>query len=393
MWFYFSSFFLGVILLFSQKIIAQTTYAVYWSMQTHTPTAVTGSIFQVSEVTPGNNFGNTQFLNGSSSSSGAYPGASGELNASLAARTGPLNKGANGSAYLSFSLNAAPGYKLSLSSFQVAIRSTPTGPQNYSLYSNADAFSAPLLNQSISPNGVWHFVQLPLIGLQPKSSLEFRLYGYNGVGVAAINVANWRLDDLRVEGTIIPESLPVLWQYTTISSFPEFVKLEWGTTAEENSKGFAILRSQTGSNYTQIGFIPSTMSNEMGFTNRYQFIDSFPPAGPLFYKLLQIDWGGKINEGLIRYCYREFPAATSTLTNFKTTSTSINFSYSFIGEASFYLYTVGGVFLGRTNRFSNFKQDVAVQIEIARGELKSGTYLLLVQQKGRIFSKKITVIK
>jgi hypothetical protein len=224
--------------------------------------------------------------------------------------------------------------------------------------------------------------------------LEFRLYGYNGVGTAAINVANWRLDDLRIEGAVMPESLPVQWQYSTISSFPEFVQLEWGTTAEQNCKGFTICRSQDGSHYTPIAFISSRVNDDMNFMNRYKFIDSFPPAGSLFYKLLQVDWDGVINEGVVRYCFRDFSATRSAQpSNFKILATSFCFTYPFLGEATFYLYSIGGAFLGRTTRFSNFNQDVAIQIDVSNTEFKSGTYLLVVQQSGRIISKKIAVIK
>ena len=390
----FTSFLWAVIFLFSSVSVAQTGFSVYWNMQSTMPALSTGSNFQVSELMPGNNFGNTQFLNSSSTSSGAYPGASGDLNAALASRTGPLEKGSNGSAYLSFSITAAPGYKLNLTSVQLAIRSTTTGPQVCALFSNADAFNTPVLSQPILPNGVWQYVQLPVTGIQPKSSLEFRLYGYNGVGIAAINVANWRLDDLRIEGTVMPESLPVQWQYSTISSFPEFVQLEWGTTVEQNSKGFTICRSQDGTHYTPIAFISSIVTNDMSFMNRYKFIDSFPPAGPLFYKLLQVDWDGVVNEGVVRYCFREYLDTKSAQpSNFKISTTSFCFTYPFVGEATFYLYTIGGTFLGRTTHFSNFIQGVAIQIDVSNAEFKSGTYLLVVQQKGRIVSKKIAVIK
>ncbi len=394
MWQCFSSLLAGITFFLSQEVIAQIAFSVYWNMQTNTPTLLTGSAFQVSEVTPGNNFGNTQFLNSSSTSTGAYPGASGDQNAALAARTGPLEKGSNGSAFLSFSITAAPGYKLNLTSIQFAIRSTNTGPQAYSLFSSADAFNTPILSQPIFPNGVWQYFQLPVTGLQPKSSLEFRLYGYNGIGIAAINVANWRIDDLRIEGTVMPESLPVQWQYSTISSFPEFVQLEWGTAAEQNSKGFTICRSRDGSHYVPIAFIPSIVSNDMSILNRYKFIDSFPPSGPLFYKLLQVDWDGVINEGVVRYCFREFSDTKNTQpSNLKILASSIYFTYSFVGEATFYLYTIGGALLGRTTRFSNFKRDVAIQIDVSNSEFKSGTYLLVVQQNRRIVSKKIAVVR
>ena len=101
-----------------------------------------------------------------------------------------------------------------------------------------------------------------------------------------------------------------------------------------------------------------------------------------------------MTEGLIRYCFREFSDTKNAQpSNFKMVATSFCFTYPFIGNATFYLYTIGGAFLGGTTRFSNFKQDMAIQIEISKGELKSGTYLLVVQQKGRIVSKKIAVIR
>jgi len=74
-------------------------------------------------------------------------------------------------------------------------------------------------------------------------------------------------------------------------------------------------------------------------------------------------------------------------------ASSIYFTYPFVGEATFYLYTIGGTFLGRAKRYSSIKKDVAIEIAIVKGDLKSGAYLLVVQHQGIIASNKFMIIK
>ena len=139
------------------EVSAQTAISVFWNMQTLLPTTSLGANFQASEISVGNNYGNTQFLSAASSSQGGYIGASGEQNAAIAARTGPLDKSLNGSAFLSITLTASPGYKLTISSFSLGIRSTTTGPQHLALFSSMDDFQAPLLTNVLLANSEWSY--------------------------------------------------------------------------------------------------------------------------------------------------------------------------------------------------------------------------------------------
>jgi len=72
------------------------------------------------------------------------------------------------------------------------------------------------------------------------------------------------------------------------------VRLGWATGQEENNKGFEIQRSSQDSNFTTMGFVPSShpRGNSSNSTE-YSFTDNYPPAGRTQYRLRQIDLDNK----------------------------------------------------------------------------------------------------
>lgn len=372
----------------------QTVFSVYWNMQTLMPTNSTGSNLQASELSPGNNYGNTQLLSGSSSSLGAYSGASGEQNAALAARAGPLDKGVNGSAFLAFTIAASPGYKVCVNEITLGVRSTTTGPQQISLYSNVDGFQDPIVAKTILSNSEWGFYVLSFPALPSKAAIDFRLFGYEGIGNPAINVANWRLDDLRVQGLVIPESLPVQWHDFIIHPQENGFNLKWATTEERNNKGFTICRSTNGINYHAIGFVQANNSGFGSSLRHYQFLDSFPLMGAIFYKIQQVDTDGTIRDGPIRYVQQDYNRQSVGLfKNFIIQPTAICFSYLVKGNTTFSLYSIDGIMMGKSTYQFSEKRVESIQIKVNVGSLKTGLYLLTSESEGRHLIKKIMIIR
>ncbi len=157
-------------------------------------------------LTQGNNNGTTPLLTTTSVSSG-YPGVSGAFNAGAAARIGPLNQAAGGSAYFEFAVSPASGKRLVVTGIGFGVRSTGTGPQAYRVYTNLDAFAAPVAEGSIPNNSNWAFATpaFAIVTGEPGAPITFRIYGYNGTGSPGANTANWRIDDLKVTAAIEPE--------------------------------------------------------------------------------------------------------------------------------------------------------------------------------------------
>jgi subtilisin family serine protease len=158
------------------------------------PAGVTGGT-----VTQGNNNGTTSFPDGAAPSSG-YTGASGGGNLGLAARTGALNTGTNGSAFATFTLTPDAGRRLVISAISFAARRSNTGPQAWALYSSADNYATALATGTIPSATTWVLFAptISTITTALGTPVTFRIYGYNGSGSAATNTANFRLDDFAV---------------------------------------------------------------------------------------------------------------------------------------------------------------------------------------------------
>lgn len=359
-------------------------------MQTSLPTASLGANFQASEISVGNNYGNTQFLSASSSSLGGYIGASGEQNAAVAARTGPLDKSVNGSAFLSITLTASPGYKLTISSFSLGIRSTTTGPQQLALFSSMDEFQAPLLTNVLLANSEWSYFDLPLPTSPSKSVIVFKLFGYGGVGNAAINIANWRLDDLQIQGSVMPESLPLKWQSFLAYPVASTIKLAWSTNEEYNNSGFTVCRSTDGVIYRELGFVPSISNQSLSTSNRYQFVDSFPFPGLAFYKIQQIDVDSSRTESPIRTVqWVSDKISENSLNNVNFHKSDVYFQYKLLGRATFSVYTIYGQLLGRATYYSSVLTSSFIQVPCSSGIGKPGVYLFVVENEGKLEIKKI----
>jgi hypothetical protein len=176
---------------------------VLWDFVTATPKSGLPADVSGGTVIQRNNFGTTATLTPASVSSG-YTGASGTSNAGAAARIGALNLAEAGSAFFEFTFTPAAGRQLSVTGLSVGARSTGTGPQAYALFVvNGNAEPALIASGPLANNSAWALLTptfLPVVSAT-ASPVTFRLYGFNGVGNANINTANWRIDDLAVNLT------------------------------------------------------------------------------------------------------------------------------------------------------------------------------------------------
>lgn len=189
-----------ILCLVSGPAVAQ---ALVWNFGTDaanpSPSSDTVGHATAGDVSQGNNNGTTALLT-TVSASGGYAGASGQFNAGAAARTGALNTDANGSAYFAFTVTPDPGYTLVVTAIAFGTRSTPTGPQAYTLRGSLDGYASDLATGAIVTNSSWALKQntLAVTSTVADASITFRLYGHDGVGNANAGTANWRIDDLMV---------------------------------------------------------------------------------------------------------------------------------------------------------------------------------------------------
>jgi hypothetical protein len=265
---------------------AQTS--LYWDMQQPHPVGVV-SLLQVSSLYQGNNNGTSSFFT-SLSSSQNYPGASGGLNAGLAARPGQLVTGTSGSGYFGLVLTPAAGYRIRILSVAFGSRSTSSGPARWGLFSSADQFSTSLYSSSLNTNSSWGWQSSVPLTLVSSQAIELRIYGYEGVGTAAINVTNWRIDDLTIHYQLEPISLPVQWLYVRYEVKTNGIHLFWGTASEYHNKIFQVERSFNGYTYEVINTICSDTTKVVPDTNRhYSYLDTNCNGRSVFYRIKQVD--------------------------------------------------------------------------------------------------------
>ncbi len=70
-------------------------------------------------------------------------------------------------------------------------------------------------------------------------------------------------------------------------------RLQWTTGSEQNNRGFEVLRSTDGVNYTVISFVNSQAANGNSSTDlTYSFVDNTPVGAKQYYRLRQVDLNG-----------------------------------------------------------------------------------------------------
>lgn len=74
------------------------------------------------------------------------------------------------------------------------------------------------------------------------------------------------------------------------------VALHWSTSSEENNYGYTIERSNDGSHFDSLAFVPSPGNA----ANKYDYIDFGPAAGQNFYRLKIIGLTGKVTFSEVR---------------------------------------------------------------------------------------------
>lgn len=269
----------------------QAQPVLWWDMQQLQPSGIVSSL-QVSSLVQGNNFGNTAFYTTLSASQN-YPGASGANNAGVAARTGTLQTGASGSAYVGVTLTPPGGFRLRILSIGFGSRSTASGPTRWALFTSADQYTNPVASATLQANSTWSWQQSPSLSILSVQPIELRIYGYEGTGTTAINVTNWRMDDLKIYYQIDAITMPVSWLYFRYEVNQAAVLLQWATAAEMYNKEFRVERSIDGVRYTWIGTVPAASGPVTSqITRRYSFLDTASLHSRVCYRIRQIDEDG-----------------------------------------------------------------------------------------------------
>jgi hypothetical protein len=97
-------------------------------------------------------------------------------------------------------------------------------------------------------------------------------------------------------------SLPVEWlDFTVKLNQNNMVDISWSTASEINNDYFTILRSGDGIDWEEVARYPGKGNSSQ--IHYYQLVDSSPLEGISYYKIIQTDFDGMIDESKIRSIY------------------------------------------------------------------------------------------
>jgi hypothetical protein len=179
-----------------------------------------------------------------------------------------------------FSVNT---YEYDLNSVSFRVRRSPDGPKTVSLRSSLDGFSSNLNLFSLSADGTFYNISVPM-GLKDLSTgVTFRIYAANANTYLGVIY----FDQIVINTTVNNIVLPVSLTSFATRLYEKQVLLTWETSWEKDSKSFQIERSADLYFFKPIGVVNASGTTE-GRTP-YSFSDLNPLPGPNYYRLKMTD--------------------------------------------------------------------------------------------------------
>ncbi|SEJ69299.1 Por secretion system C-terminal sorting domain-containing protein [Dyadobacter koreensis] len=128
------------------------------------------------------------------------------------------------------------------------------------------------------------------VGIAVAASDDSYAFG-NRFGVGPNGFVVGSVYDTYFKTYVCPSPLPVKMSKFSAQKSGTQARLDWTTTMEENSEGFAIERSADARKWQTVGFVKSKRSNTTGVTD-YAWLDETPLPAYNYYRLKQTDLDG-----------------------------------------------------------------------------------------------------
>jgi hypothetical protein len=185
-------------------------------------------------------------------------------------------------------------------------------------------------------------------------------------------------------------SLPVTLLNLSASPNGKKVLLRWSTSSEINNKGFDVLRSTDGVNWTSIAFVRGAGNSHSA--RSYSYPDNNPGAGPHYYKLKQIDTDEKykysITVSALIGSKGEYVLGQNFPNPFSNTTT-IQYTLPQAGQVNLSVFDINGRVIKVLVNASNEAGTHA--ISFSTGSLTKGIYYYRMQAGDFTDVKKMTI--
>lgn len=300
---------------------AAETSEVYWNFDTVAPTSGVGESFAAGNVTQVNNNGNTAQINSSSPSSG-YSGFSGGNNSQASAKSGNFT---TNSTCFEFTITPDSNYLSAITNISFGIRSTTSGPLNYTIRTSLDSYATDLGSGSITNNSTWFFRTHEISGVSSEDPITIRIYSFGGTG--ASGTSNWRIDDLRV--TVASTSTLIVPSINSAASAAAtaYESFNYTITATESPTSFGATGLPAG---LSVNSTSGVISGTTTATGSFPVILSATNVGGEGTKVLNLTvspnagapaiTGNLTASGLVRSAFTYQVASTNSPTAYLTTN-------------------------------------------------------------------------
>ncbi len=267
----FRYFLLFSLLLLTHWSWAQTAFSANWSFEGNANGSSSNGLVTASVATPVgvNYFGANPFTTG-------YAG----LGANVQNWSTTV---CNNTEYIQITVQPGNGAKITLTALSFAFARTPQGPQQISVRSSANGFSADLYAQTVTETYQIASVSLSGAGfIDQAGPVTFRIYGCNPTNGGGL----LKLDEININGSVLPVEL----LYFNAQLINDRVELAWATVWERDAERFVIERSRDLLEFGILGSVSAKGTTDQ--TQRYAFTDLFPDGGTTYYRLKQVDYNG-----------------------------------------------------------------------------------------------------
>jgi hypothetical protein len=175
--------------------------------------------------------------------------------------------------------------------------------------------------------------------------------------------------------------LPVTLTGFTARKDGEAVKLSWSTESEQNNAYFNIERSADGVSFSSIGKVNGAGNSSQ--TLNYKFTDNSPLAGKNFYRLRQVDLDGQFDLSAIVSVNMLASAALSFYPNPVQSQALVQYPKA-TRTADYKVVSIDGRIMK-----SGKLQENSTQMNLNLSELKSGSYILIINNNGEQYQQRI----
>ena len=284
----------------------------------------------------------------------------------------------NNTEYIQFTAQPTGTAQLTLNSLTFAFSHSPQGPQVLSVRSSVDGYASDIYSSAVTTS--YQTASIPLNGsgfVNQTSPITFRIYACNPTsGGATIH-----LDEIQLNG----QSLPVTLVSFTAKPQGDAVQLSWSTTAEQDADHFEIQRSRDLGEFSTVGQVAAK-----GTTNQrqyYGFTDLRPLDGANYYRLKQVDVGGRTDYSKVISTVLDNQTPSLELLGNPTDGAAIQVAVRNLADATYHLTTLTGREMPLT---ADNQADGSIRL-MPNQSLPSGLYVLRANAAGLSLQQKIIV--